>query len=138
MFCGGTAPGKAKSASPWPILAAAWLGSMPVARVSHWGTQRGAVGLGEELAPTWVARRWWRNAGEHGRAPRVRFTRRTLAQQKGETKRRLTRLGNGPWRDTTAQAARFGGEVGAVFAGGSQVCDFGLPGPTDRLEGSLR
>src|SRR6185436_16843181 len=76
------------------------------------GTQRGAVGLGEGLAPTWAARQWWRNAGERGWAPRVRFTRRTLAQQKGETKRRLTRLGNGPWRDTTAQAARFGGEVG--------------------------
>ena len=109
-----------------------------MARVSHWGTQRGAVGLGEELAPTWVARRWWRNAGEHGRAPRVRFTRRTLAQQKGETKRRLTRLGNGPWRDTTAQAARFGGEVGAVFAGVDvEVCS-GVLVSSDGFLKSLR
>ena len=80
----------------------------------------------------------WKSAGERGRAPRVRFTRRHLAQQKGETKRRLTRLGNGLWRNTTAQAARFGGEVGAVFTGGSQVCDFGLPGPADRRARSIR
>ena len=109
-----------------------------MARVSHWGTQRGAVGLGDELTPTWAARRWWKSASERGRAPRVCFTRRPLAQQKGETKRRLTRLGNGPWQDTTAQAGRFGGEVGAVFAGGSQVCDFGLPSPADRCARSLR
>jgi hypothetical protein len=39
-------PEVADPAFPWPVWTEAWLWSMSVARVSHWGTQWGAAGLG--------------------------------------------------------------------------------------------
>ena len=50
----------------------------------------------------------------------------------------LLRVQLGRRRSAASTAMLAGGEVGAVFAGGSQVCDFGLPGPADWLERSLR
>ena len=48
---------KPNPAFPWLIRAAAGLRSMPVARVSHWGTRRGAAGFGEGRAAVGAARR---------------------------------------------------------------------------------
>ena len=48
---------KPNPAFPWLIRAVAGLRSMPVARVSHWGTRRGAAGYGEGRAAVGAARR---------------------------------------------------------------------------------
>ena len=48
-------PEMANPAFPWPVWTAAWLWSMPVACVSHWGTQRGAAGLGAWSSATMAA-----------------------------------------------------------------------------------
>ena len=71
----------AHPAFPWPVWTAAWLWSMPVARVSHWGTQRGAAGLGGGFSTARAARQQQSSPERGAWAPRVRQGLRHLAQR---------------------------------------------------------
>ena len=71
----------ANPAFPWPVWTAAWLWSMPGARVSHWGTQRGAAGLGGGFSTARAARRQQSSPERGAWAPRVRQGLWHLAQR---------------------------------------------------------
>ena len=73
----------ANPASPWPIRAAAWLGSLSVARASHWGTQGKGLGRGTPCAAAMAGERGGASPGRARATSGVRYRLRQLAQKYG-------------------------------------------------------